>query len=468
MKTINLITLSTVVVLLLGGCGVVTEPSPPQNVSLPEKFTVSGDHALNTSWWHRFEDQQLDLLIQEALASNLSLQATWERLEQSRAAAVKSGASLYPSVTLNAAASSAKNRGDLSTHTENFSTGLAASYEIDLWGRVRANADAGEYDYLASEQSLRTAAISLSAEVASLWYKLQAQSHQLKLLNNQIALNEKNVLLTERKFRSGQAKASDVLQQRQGLESVKGDLELVRNRIKLYEYQMALLLGKTAGSYKAPDVAPLPVIDTLPQAGVPSELLMQRPDVKAAFFALKASDRRLAAAVADRYPKLSITASADSSAAKSSDLFNNWLLTLAGNLAAPLFDGGQRRAEAERNEALRNEKFYTYAETLLKALKEVEDALSNVTHRQRYVESLKRQVALSEASVSQIRQQYLHGNTGFVNFLTARLSHEALQRSEITASQELIDDTISLYRALSTGWEPTRKRPITRNDHAKQ
>ncbi|MDX1295997.1 MAG: TolC family protein, partial [Sulfurimonadaceae bacterium] len=257
-----------------------------------------------------------------------------------------------------------------------------------------------------------------------------------------------------------------VLQQRQSLEAVKGDTELVRNRINLYEHQMALLLGKAPGSFETPETLPLPTLKSLPETGVPSELLMQRPDVKAAYYALQAADSRLAAAIADRYPKLSITASAESSSAKTSDLFDNWLLTLAGNLTAPLFDGGVRRAEADRNEALRNEKFYAYAETLLKALKEVEDALSNVTHRQRYVVSLKRQVALSETSVSQIRQQYLHGNTGFVNFLTAQLSHEALQRSEITASQELLDDTITLYRALSTGWTPTRNTSMTRNDHA--
>ena len=447
---------ASAVLLLQAGCTVPADPAPSDPIVLPECFTASGTLQLQPQWWHGFGDDALNRLIDEALASNLSLQATWERLEQARATAAKSGAARYPDLTFEGSASTNRQFGDTTGSSQSFSMGLAASYELDFWGRVNASAEAAALDLKASKEELRTAALSLSGEVATAWFNLQSQHRQAALLQNQITLNEKHLELTERKFRSGQAKASDVLQQRQSLEASKGEAIQVHKNISLYEHRLALLLGRVPGSLSPEPIPALPE-PIIPKTGVPSELLMQRPDVKAAYFALQAADKRLAAAVADRYPRFSIGASIESSALHASDLFNTWLATLAGSLSAPLFDGGLRRAEAQRSAAARNEQFYLYAQTLLDAVKEVEDALSEVAHQRRYVESLERQLELSSAAVAQLREQYLRGSGSFVSFLNAQLSHESLQRNRVSATDLLIEKSITLYRALSTGWEPERQ-----------
>jgi len=469
MRAAHLILAPLLLVLTQSGCSVPAKPAPAQPVTLPERFSASGEAAVKAQWWESYGDLRLNALVDAALRSNLSLQSTWERLAQARATAVKSAAGLYPDLSLDAGASAAHSFGDAEATSRSFSAGLAASYEIDLWGRVNASADAARFDLEASKENLRTAALSLSAEVATAWFNLVEQRHQALLLENQVALNDKYVTLIRRKFLSGQARASDLLQQRQSLEAVHSERTMAEHRIRLYEHQLALLLGKNPGTVHYETDAPLPDAPALPSAALPSELLMQRPDVKSAFYALQAADRRLAAAVAEQYPKLSLAASLNSSSVTASDLFRNWLATLAANLTAPLFDGGSRKAEAQRSEALRNEALYAYGQSLLGALKEVEDALSGVAHRRAYLEGIDAQLKLSEEAIAQLREQYLRGDGEFSAFLSAKLSHESLQRSRITAARELLDETVNLYRALATGWEPVRTMPTPSGEpHANQ
>ena len=444
------------VLFLIHGCSTAKVGAPDSEVTLPKRFTQSGSIVLDPQWWQIFRDKELNRLIHQALHENFSLQAAWERLEQARATAKKNRADLYPDLTLSGSASSTRN----TTTTKSFSLGVAAGYELDLWGRVRSIAESSRYDLLASEQNLRSSAVSLSAEIATAWFNLQEQHKQINVLGKQSILNKKNLILTEQKFRSGLSKASDVLQQRQNLEAIKAEKIVTQNKIALYKNQLAVLLGQTPGSLRYKVRNTLPAIHTLPNTGIPSELLMQRPDVKAAYFKLKAYDSQLYTAIANRYPKFTISASVNGSVPKASDIFDNWIKTLAAGLTVPLLDGNYLKAEAERTKAVRNEALYTYKQTLLEALKEVEDALSNLQYQKRYVTNLNRQLQLAKSATEQIREQYLRGNAEFVSFLNAQLSYEALQRKQVTASRESIEYAISLYRALSTGWEMKRTRTV--------
>ena len=451
-----LFVISSLLIIFFTGCSTSVERMKIESNLLPKKFSIQGDHVLQKKWWEVFNDVELNNLIEKALSTNLTLQATWERLTQAKAIAVKSGVSLYPSVNLSGDVSSIRNNGS----TNSFSTTIAAGYEFDLWGRLSFIADASALDVKASKEDLLSASISLSAEVASIWYKLKEQHAHAKLLRNQLRINEKHLKITERKFKNAQSKASDVLQQRQVLESVKGETVLTQGRIKLFENQLSLLLGEKSGVLNYSKDSSLPILKELPSLGIPSELLMQRPDVKSAYFSLEAYNLRLGNAISERYPKFSISVSSSSRAVSASDLFTNWLVTLAGNMSAPIFDAGLRYAEVKRSEAKRDEQLYKYKNVLLSALKEVEDGLSKVVHQEKYVHSLSKQVELSTKSLAQIKDQYIHGNNSFVSFLNAQLSYEVLERNKITATRELIDNRISLYRSLSTGWNLKRNNEI--------
>jgi len=452
------ILITALILLLLTGC-ITPEPTPAQNVELPKTFTMTGTQKLQPKWWEIFEDSELNRLIEHALVSNLTLQATWERLNQARAVALKSRASLYPSLSLSSEGSTTKN----SVSTNSFSAGVAAGYEIDLWGRLNNTADASLFELKASKENLISASISLSAEIASTWYRLKEQHSHAIVLKKQIQLNTKHLKIIEQKFRNAQAKVSDIIQQRQIVESIKGEAILTNGRLELFKHQLALLLGDSSMNLKYSQNSDFNIVTEIPKIEVASELLMQRPDVKVAYYKLQASSKRLASAVSDQYPKLTISSTLLSNSISASDIFTNWLSSLVANVSAPLFDGYIRKAEVQRNEALRDEQLYLYSHTLLNALKEVEDSISKVTHQKRYLNSLNRQVELSTSSLKQIREQYIHANSSFISFLNAQLSLQSLQRNQISASRELIENIISLHRALASGWVIKRSKPLTRN-----
>jgi len=451
--------------LLLTGCSVPVAPQNGETPPLPERFSAAGSLETVPFWWKRFDDAALDRLEGDALAGNLSLQATWERFEQARQAARKSGAARYFDLGLDADATRYEPSGSGAKGYNGFGVALAASYEIDLWGRIDATADAAGYDMLASKEALRTASLSLSAEVASAWYALQHERLQRSLIRSQSDLASRQLLTIEAMFRGAQASATDVLQQRQSLEALNAEALASDNSARLYEHRLALLLGKTPGSLRFESLDTLPDVRALPATGLPSEVLMRRPDVRNAYFSLQAADRRLAAAVADRYPRITLAASAGSSALHASDLFSNWLLSLGASLSAPLFDGGERKAEALRSEAARNEAFYTYSQTLLEALKEVEDALATRDYQSRRLDNLDAQLALSARALDQRYARYRNGQGDFLSYLSARSTHEGLQRSVLSASLDLVDATITLERTLAGGWEPQRDENAPRSEH---
>jgi len=424
-------------------------------IEVPGKFSATGTEVLADRWWLALQDENLNQLIAESLSGNLTLRMAWDRLEQARAVARKSGADLLPSLdgTAEIARQTVKTVGTDSDSSSTYSLGLAASYEIDLWGRVRAGWRAAEFDLLASQEDLRAAAITLSADVATVWYQLLEQRQQLALLQEQIKINEKYLELVTSQFRNGQARATDVLQQRQILEASRGELINARTREKLLEYQLAILIGKAPGNFAPPAATAAVELPPMPDTGLPAQLMEKRPDIRKAYYQVQASDQRLAVAIAARFPRISLSANAETSDSNVRDLFDNWLANLAGNLTAPLFDGGRRAAEVDRTRGVTAEALHNYGQNILTALQEVEDALFAESQQRNFLVSLDRQIVLSNQSMEQTRERYIYGDMDFLRFLTTILNHQSLQRSRISAGRQLIAYRISLYRSLAGGWE---------------
>ncbi|MEW6520508.1 MAG: efflux transporter outer membrane subunit [Thermodesulfobacteriota bacterium] len=427
-------------------------------VAVPEKFNATGTEMLADRWWLALQDEHLHGLISASLAGNLSLRMAWDRLDQAAAVARKSGADLLPGLdgTAELSRRTVKNAGADRDSSSSHTLGLAASYEIDLWGRVRAGRQAAEFDLLASREDLQAAAITLSAEVAASWYQLLEQRQQITLLQEQISINEQYLALVTSQFSNGQARATDVLQQRQILEASRGELITARTSEKLLAHQLAVLLGKAPGDFVPPAAAGPVELPPLPDTGLPARLMEKRPDIRRAFYQVQAADQRVAAAIADRFPSISLLATAEAGDSSVRDLFDNWLASLAANLSAPLFDGGRRAAEVDRASGAAAEALHSYGQTMLTALREVEDALVAETRQRDFLASLDRQLALSSQSMDQTRERYIYGDMDFLRFLTTILNHQSLQRSRIRAGRQLIDFRISLYRALAGGWDLER------------
>lgn len=422
--------------------------------SPPGTFSMSGSGPLPDKWWTVFGDLELNALMAQALEYNFNLQTAWDRLEQAQAVAEKSGAGLWPSVdgSTSVSRSASKSTGSGRSYSTDYQLGIAASYEVDLWGRVRAARDAATLDALAAEEDLHAAAITLTAELASIWYQMAEQQRQLILLDNQVETNNKYLDIITLKFRRGQVSATDVLQQRQLVELTKGERIQVESNLKMLGHQLAILCGLPPGALEVETGNGLPALPLLPKAGLPAKWIRRRPDIRAAELRIQAADRRVAAAIADRFPELGLTIRAETSAEEVRDLFDNWLAGMAANLVAPLLDGGERRLEVKRTQAVLSGQLNSYGQLVLESLKEVEDALYEETKQAEYVASLRAQLQLSEKSTDQILENYTKGTMEFTRYLTTLLAHQRLQRTYLRARLELVLLRIGLYRALAGSW----------------
>jgi NodT family efflux transporter outer membrane factor (OMF) lipoprotein len=365
---------------------------------------------------------------------------------------------VYPNASLSSGAKvTQEHSGNAATdgRSTDLSLGVAASYEIDLWGRVRASRDAANLDARSMGEDVRTAAVTLSAQVATTWYGLVRQRGEIAILQRQLRSNEEMLELVMLRFHQGQSKAEDVLRQRQIVEARRGDIARAQANSSVLQHRLAILLGQNPSVEVAQPSTNLAALPPLPSTGVPAELIQRRPDTRRAYFDVLAADRRVAAAVADRFPRLSITAEAATSGGAVTDLFSNWLASLAGNLTMPLVDGGRRIAEVERARAATSASLSNYGQVVLNALGEVEDALITEQRQAEYVASLAQQLSLAGSVIERSRDNYLQGVTEYTRVLDAQQTHQALEITYLGARATQIENRIALYRALSGGWAMT-------------
>ncbi len=441
--------------LLTGGC-IFTDPDPvAPPVELPDAFSRTGDAAAPGRWWTAFGSETLNGLVETALEDNPDLRSTWHRLEQARAVARREGAALLPTLDGFAGPERTVTETDppkIRDYDTDFVLGLAARYELDLWGRVRYEIGAAGIDAMASQEDLAAAAISLSAEVVDAWFRLLQLRLDRDILDARIALNENNLKSMTLRFRKGLVPALDVLQQKQDLESVRGERTEILAALGVQEHRLAVLLGRAPGTFVPPEGGDLPEPPPLPATGSVRDWILRRPDLRAAFLRVQAQDLRAAAALADRFPTLTLSAGASTSADRVRDLFDNWAASIAADLLAPIFEAGRRLAEADRAEALREERLQQFGSVLLEALEEVENALVRELHQKDHVESLAAQLELSRQVVARTWSGYLAGTNDFLRVLTAQISQRRLERTLLAARRDLLLHRVALYRALAGDW----------------
>lgn len=433
--------------LLLSACASRQE-SVQTPVELPEAFSRTGEPAVSDTWWRSFDDQQLNELVARALDDNLSLQASYQRLRQARALADRQGAVLFPS--LDGTATAERQQSD-TTETTSFSAGLVASYEVDLWGRLQSLSEAESLRAAATLADYQAAAISLSGETANIWFRLVEQRAQQALARTQLETNRHVLDLIESLFAIGQGGSADVLRQRQLVSASRERLSSIEGEIGVLEHQLAVLLGQSPGRGYPPEDDTLPALPPLPATGVPAELVQRRPDLQRAWRLIQAADQELAAAISNRFPRVSLEASVTTQASDAADLFDSWLATLAGNLLVPLVDGGELRAEVRRSEAVLQERIRDYGQAVLVAVREVEDALVRERQQRQRLQSLENQSELADTTYNQLRTQYLNGTVSYIEVLTALQDKQDLQRSILTTRQQLLTTRVALYRALAGG-----------------
>ncbi|MDF7801913.1 efflux transporter outer membrane subunit [Pontiellaceae bacterium B1224] len=444
------------VVLWLTSCTTL-EPERENVVAAqtPGQFReTSGTAPLQTAWWEAFNSATLNRLMDEAFSGNFTLQEAAARLEQAEATARISGAA--GKVQLNAEASTSSRyysyANAANSTTPANTLGLYASYEVDLWGRLKSAEQAAMADWEASKFDLETVAISLSAELANSYFTWLTQTEALAIYESQLESSLKKLSAMELRYATGQATTLDLLQQRQQVASAEAELPPVRAAINTAENQIAVLIGKIPGTDLQLKAEPLPALPPQPNAGLPVALLENRPDIQAARLALESADWSVGAARAARLPTLSLSGSAYTTAENVDDLFDDWVSNLAASMLAPLLDGGARKGEVERTMAVSNEKIAAYRQAVLEAIQETEDALSDEAHQSDYVSALAKQYEAAQKSETESIVRYQRGILSYFDTLAAIVLRESLQITYLQAQADLLADRIQLYRSLGGDW----------------
>ncbi|MGM0556621.1 MAG: efflux transporter outer membrane subunit [Myxococcota bacterium] len=444
-------------------------------VEVPDSYgDVAVDGVATDQWCSDFGATSLDRLVEQTWQQNLDLKAAWARLEQSEAVVRESRAPLWPQMSVSASFNNSKQfignidtppGVDLSSDaTSTFSVGAAASYEIDIWGKYRKRARAAALDRDAARAAAESLAITLTSQVAEAWFDVVAQRERIALLEAQIEVSEDYLGLTKMRFERGLATGLDLTQQQQNLESLRGQLATAQSRLQTSEHRLAVLTGRPPGTDIDIALREMPEMPALPDPGVPADLVEQRPDVRAALLRLKAADQRTAAEVADLLPTLRLSANVQYQAEEIANLFDSLFYNLAAEASQSVFEGGRRRAQVDRSEAVAEEQLYNYGQTLLGAMREVRDALVLEQQQTTFIESLEKQVESAQAALGVSRDRYRRGALSYLRVLTALQSLQQAERTLLDARRQQFSHRISLCRALGGTWTRDLESSIRDSD----
>ena len=441
-----------IVLFIIAGCSVHSPLTKGQEVEVPPSY--SSQEPIPSPpigrWWEEFGDDRLNELMEEAFRYNLDIVQSYERLQQSLTIVRKTNASRGPAINIEGSGTRAKNSGVI---TETYQLSAAASFEIDLWNRLGANTKAARLDALASEEDLRSLYISISAQVADLYYLAVEQRAQLELSDNTTESYRETLEKVERRYRQGLVPAIDLYQARQNLFSARAQRPVFEQTLATTLTALAVLTGRfpdseTGGSANALIDAPEFLV------GIPSELLAKRPDIRSAWLRLSAADERIGAAVADRFPSFNLVGTYGGASTEVRNVLDspNILWNLLMQAVQPVIDSGRRRAEVERTRAVFREKLAAYHKTVLIAFKEVEDSLVKSRASEERIKMLDENASSSENSLRIAIDRYIQGLTDYLPVLTGQLRHFTAKSSLLAAKRRLISDRIELARSLGGEW----------------
>jgi NodT family efflux transporter outer membrane factor (OMF) lipoprotein len=434
-------------------------------LEVPESFTeldVSAGAAEVERWWEAFGDPQLDELVETALQQNLSLHAALLRVEQAGALIRTNRAGQLPTLDGEVGVNRARQfvPGPVGSFEQTFFTGsLTAAYEIDVWSRVRSGVRAAAQDAIALRSDAEAVAVTLAANVTEAWLDLRYQSSRRSLLERQIETIELYQELVTLRLANGLSTALEVYQQRQQLRALQSQLAPVVSAEGVARNRLAILLGTPPSAFEITvDQSTLPGPLLFPDTGVPADLLSRRPDVRAAEARAAAADWRVVTAVAERLPSLRLSGSISTQAPNIVDFFDGFFWRIAASAAAPLFDGGRRRAAVDRARLVREEALVNYGQALLTAMGEVEDALVQLLAQRTYMESLEIESENARLTLVSASEQYQQGVADYLRVLTAINTLLSVESTQLQAKRTYLSQQVALYRALGGDWVTTIER----------
>jgi len=455
------------------GCVVGPDYHPPA-ADVPAHWSAAPAHSASASssplpWWQAFNDSELDALIERALRANLDLQGAEARLRAVRASRGIAAAARWPSVD----GSGAYKRDRESTNapalgtpgeTDNlFQVGFDARWELDLFGGTRRAVEAATADLEAAAEERNGVALSLLAEVARNYIELRAGQRQLALARDNLAASQDALSLARARYRGGLAADLDVARAEAQATEIAARIPPLETACQAAVHRLAVLLGQAPGTLNDELAAPqpIPMAPAELPAGLPSDLLRQRPDLRRAERQLAAATARIGVATADLYPQFSLLGTAGLESSGASDFFSRgsrfWALGPA--LIWPIFRAGRLQATIEVRDAQQQQALLAYRQALLIALEEAENAIVAHSRERTRRAALAASADANQRAVDLARGLYGSGLRDFRAVLDAQRALFDAQSALARSDAALATDRVALYKALGGGWDAVFPAP---------
>ena len=451
--------------LLMAGCSFIPtyeRPAAPvpeayRSASTPQGDAASAQAAAATlPWQDYFTDPRLQQLISVALNHNRDLQVAVLNIEQAQALYRIRRADQFPTIGAGATATRAPDaNGD---YANSYSVGLVTTaWELDFFGRIGSLKEQALAQYLATEEGMRATQVSLVSAVANAWYTLLADEELLAISRRTLETREASIALTQLRFDAGVTSELDYRQAVSLTESARATLAQQQRQRALDENALTLLLGQALpadvrASLEGSRLQQLPAMAPLP-AGLPSDLLIQRPDIRQAEQALKGANANIGAARAAFFPRIALTAQAGTVSSEFSNLFKSgsWGFSLAPSVLLPIFDAGRNSANLDSAQVGRRIAVAQYEKAIQTAFREVSDALDSQASLQ---EQGRAQLAQLEAETVRLKLsdlRYRNGVASYLDLLDAQRSLFALEQSVVQVRLAQLQNQLALYKALGGG-----------------
>jgi NodT family efflux transporter outer membrane factor (OMF) lipoprotein len=485
--------------LLLAGCTVGPNFETPEWLSPASWFAKKDEpiqHArsepvaapIDPDWWKLFKDPELTKLQRRVAAENLDVQAATIRLAESRAQLGIVGAAQFPNLNANgsythqkasnvgvfasapnalgANGASGNTTGGIQSSVLNafdvYQVGFDASWEVDLWGRVRRSVESANASVEASAEARRDTLISNLAELARDYIQLRGNQLQLQIARDNVKTAQQSLQLTQQRASGGVTTDLDVANAAAQLRTTEAQIPALEQQESEFINAISLLLGLPPNALQAELIRPKPVPPVPPRipAGLPSELARRRPDIRQAEAQLHAATADIGVAVANFYPSVTLTGSVGLQSLQPWQMFNlnarNY--AVGPGVTIPIFEGGQLKATLYLRKAQQQEAAINYQKTVLNAWHEVDNALTAYRTEQTRRDQLAQAVTQNQRALSLAQSRYQEGVADFLQVLTAQQNLLSTQQQLALATTNVSANLVAVYKALGGGWETQMPR----------
>ena len=457
-------------VLVVSGCMVGPNYHPPQPtvpttwVGVAETPTgqpsvATAQPADLTQWWRQFNDPTLTALVEEAVKMNLDLRLAEARLRQARATRGVAIGGLWPAATASVGYQRLHTAGVTPGDQQQnlYQAGLDAVWELDLFGGRRRNVESANANIQAAIENIRDVQVSLIAEVALNYIQLRGYQQEIVIARNNLKAQQRTAEITHKRLNVGFASALDVANADSDVATTESQIPVFETAAQQSIYALGVLLARPPADLlkQLLPTGNLPSIPVQVPAGLPSDLLRRRPDIRESEAQLHAATAKIGVAVADLFPAFSLSGTVN----WQSNLLRTWWTEasrsfgLGPSVSWPIFQGGAIVSNVRVQEALRNQAFITYQKTVLAAFQDVENALIAFAKEQQHRKALNDAVVANRKAVDLSLQLYTEGQIDFLNVLNAQRSLYASEDALVQSERNIATDLIALYKALGGGWE---------------